>query len=123
MNTPSDTNTGSSFDMEPDPYRELSTYMGGWDLSEIMSAPQRTESADNSSSGVYFAGRRVKMDASNPDSFPEPRTIPTGWDLSQMETGQASSEMEEPQAGYSIDWMHISIKRSSIKPVDLDVSK
>ena len=119
MNTSSDTNTGSSFDLEPDPYRELSATMGGWDLSEILSAPQRTESADNSSSGAYFAGRRIKMNASHPDSFPEPRTIPTGWDLSQMEAGQGSSELE----GYSIDWMHISIKNSSIKPVDLDLSK
>ena len=123
MNTPSDTNTGSSFDMEPDPYREISDYMIGWDLSEIMSAPQRTESLDNSSSGAYFGGRRIKMEASQPDSFPEPRTFPTGWDLSQMETGQASSDIVIPQDGYSIDWMHISIKSASVNPVDLDLSK
>jgi hypothetical protein len=123
MNTPSDTSTGSSFDMEPDPYRELSDYTVGWDLSEIMSAPQRTEGADNSSSGAYFAGRRIKMEASQPDSFPEPRTFPTGWDLSQMETGQAASDIVIPQDGYSIDWMHISIKSSSVNPVDLDLSQ
>jgi hypothetical protein len=63
------------------------------------------------------------MEASQPDSFPEPRTFPTGWDLSQMETGQASSDIVIPQDGYSIDWMHISIKSASVTPVDLDLSK
>ena len=27
MNTPSDTNSGSSFDLEPDPYREINNYL------------------------------------------------------------------------------------------------
>jgi hypothetical protein len=120
MKTSSDSNSGSSIDLEPDPYREISTEMGCWDLSEIMSVPHRAECTDNSSSGVYFGGRRVKMEPASPDSFPEPRTFPTGWDLSVMETNQAASETAE---GYSIDWMRITVNTTRIKPVDLDAAK
>jgi len=123
MNTPSDMNSGSSFDLEPDPYRELDIYLGDWNLSELVDAPQRADSTDNSSSGAYFAGRRIKMEAASPDPFPEPRTFPTDWDLSLLEAGQSASQTEEPQSGYSIDWMPIKISTSGVKPVDLDAAK
>lgn len=122
MTTSSSMTSGSNFDLEPDPYRESCSSMAGWDLSELKSANYRAESTDNSSSGAYFGGRRIKMNPASPESFPEPRTYPTGWDLSLMETGQKANEMEKPQTGFSIDWMHISINTASIKPVDLDAA-
>ena len=123
MNTPSDTNSGSSFDLEPDPYREISDYIAGWDCSEIMFAPQRVENADDSNLGDYFAGRQIKMDASSPEPFPASRTFPKGWDLSKTEDNQSDGEMGESQAGFSIDWMDLSINPASVKPVDLDAAK
>ncbi len=123
MNTPSDTSPASSYDMEPDPYREISDYIAGWDCSEIMSAPQRVENADDSNLGDYFAGRQIKMDASSPEPFPESSTFPKGWDLSETEDDQSDGEMGKSQAGFSIDWMHLSINKASVKPADLDTAK
>ncbi|MDR3575421.1 MAG: hypothetical protein P4L50_16290 [Anaerolineaceae bacterium] len=122
MNTPSETKSGSSSDLEPDPYRELNHYVG-WDYSELTDVQRGTENSDKTSPADYFAGRKIKMDAASPEPFPKPRTFPTDWDLSLAETNQAAGEVEDDQGGFSIDWMQISLNADSVKPVDLDAAK
>ena len=123
MNTPSDTKSGSSFDLEPDPYREVDAYRSGWDISGLMPLSQGKESTNPSSCSVYFAGRTVRMEAATPESFPDLRTYPAGWDLSLLEQNQPANEMVEQQSGYSVDWMGLPFNASSIEPLDLDAAK
>jgi uncharacterized protein YbdZ (MbtH family) len=77
-----------------EPFPEPQTIPSGWDLSGILSAPKSLDLPQDKSASVIKAddsevittntkGENQEITHSSAyDPFPEPRTIPSGWDLS-----------------------------------------
>jgi len=95
-----------------DPFPELRTFPGGWDLAEL----PRYERSPNSDKAFVVAAAPDTLPAEliegRPDPFPEPRAFPSGWYLADVlaleRERMEAKDGEQAPVGY---WRSLSVDR------------
>lgn len=83
-----------------DPFPELRTFPGGWDLSELP-CYERSPSPDREFVvAAVPAAADAELIERRPDPFPESNTFPSGWDLANvlaLERERMETKDSEPE--------------------------
>ena len=97
------------------PFPEPQTIPSGWDLSGILSAPKSLDLPQDKSALVIEADNSEEIttntkgenqeitQSSAYDPFPEPRTIPSGWDLSGILSAPKSLNLPQSKPASVIE--------------------